>query len=75
MVTVYKETEIDVDLSDFETSDLIDELKSRDEYEELKNYKILNNIADAISMKKTKVVNKLICDLIFEETGRIVNFD
>ena len=71
MVTVYKE--IDIDLSDIDTEDLIDELESRNE---LLPYKtILQNLADAIMMGKTKVANRLISDMIYKETGRIINLD
>ena len=34
MVRVWKEIEVEVDLDDFDTEDLIDELRSRGEYED-----------------------------------------
>ena len=71
MVTVYKE--IDIELSDIDTDDLIYELESRNE---LLPYKtILQNLADAIMMNQTKVANRLISDMIYKETGRIINLD
>jgi hypothetical protein len=71
MVTVYKE--IDIELSDIDTEDLIYELESRNE---LLPYKtILQNLADAIMMNQTKVANRLISDMIYKETGRIINLD
>ena len=71
MVTVYKE--IDIELSDIDTEDLIDELESRDEM--LPYKKNLQNLADAIMMNQTKVANRLISDMIYKETGRIINLD
>ena len=69
--TVYKE--IDIELSDIDTEDLIYELESRNE---LLPYKtILQNLADAIMMNQTKVANRLISDMIYKETGRIINLD
>ena len=44
MVTVWKELEVEVDLDDFDTEDLIDELKSRGEYEGVDNKKMLDDI-------------------------------
>ena len=71
MITVYKE--IDIELSDIDTEDLIYELESR---KELLPYKtILQNLADAIMMNQTKVANRLISDMIYKETGRIINLD
>ena len=71
MITVYKE--IDIELSDIDTEDLIYELESRNE---LLPYKtILQNLADAIMMNQTKVANRLISDMIYKETGRIINLD
>ena len=71
MVTVYKE--IDIELSDIDTEDLIDELESRNEMLPYKT--IINNLADAIMMNQTKVANRLISDMIYKETGRIINLD
>ena len=77
MVTGYKEIEVDIDLSDIDTEDLIDELEYRLEYRnEMLPYKtIINNLADAIMMNQTKVANRLISDMIYKETGRIINLD
>ena len=73
MVTGYKEIEVDIDLSDIDTEDLIDELESRNEWLPYKT--IINNLADAIMMNQTKVANRLISDMIYKETGRIINLD
>ena len=73
MVTVYKEIEVDIDLSDIDTEDLINELESRNEW--LPYNSILQNLADAIMMNQTKVANRLISDMIYKETGRIINLD
>ena len=73
MVRVYKEIEVDIDLSDIDTEDLIDELESRNEMLPYKT--ILQNLADAIMMNQTKVANRLISDMIYKETGRIINLD
>ena len=71
MITVYKE--IEIELSDIDTEDLIDELESRNEMLPYKTS--LQNLADAIMMNQTKVANRLISDMIYKETGRIINLD
>jgi len=72
MVTVYKE--IEIELSDIDTEDLIDELESRHlvprTYDLIQD---LNQIADGISLGQMLTANKLLEDLIYKHTGRIVN--
>lgn len=44
MVRIYKEMEVCVDLEDFDTEDLIEELESRGEYEGFDNKKMLDDV-------------------------------
>ena len=67
--TVYKEVEVDVDLSDFETEDLIDELESRGvgPYD---STELVQKIW--IARRNGKDYHTLLNDLIYNVTGRIV---
>ena len=67
--TVYKEVEVEVDLSDFETEDLIDELESRGEgpYD---STELVQKIW--IARRNGKDYHTLLNDLIYNVTGRIV---
>jgi len=44
MVRIYKEMEVCVDLEDFDTEDLIEELESRGEYNGIDSDKIIDDI-------------------------------
>ena len=67
--TVYKEVEVEVDLSDFETEDLIDELESRGEVPYNSN-DLVQKIW--IARRNGKDYHTLLNDLIYNVTGRIV---
>ena len=67
--TVYKEVEVEVDLSDFETEDLIDELEYRGERPYDSNI-LVQKIW--IARRNGKDYHTLLNDLIYNVTGRIV---
>lgn len=67
--TVYKEVEVDVDLSDFETEDLIDELEYRGEGPYNSN-DLVQKIW--IARRNGKDYHTLLNDLIYNVTGRII---
>jgi len=68
MVTsVYKEVEVDI--ADFDDLELLDELKHRHLGS---NVDELNQIADAFGLKKNDQAMRMVEDLIYEVTGRIV---
>ena len=67
--TVYKEVEVEVNLSDFETEDLIYELESRGEGP----YDITELVQKIwIARRNGKDYHTLLNDLIYNVTGRIV---
>ena len=72
--TIYKEVEVDVDLSDFETDDLIEELESRGEL--LTTSKPYDNkeLVEQIWMlrRNGRDYQQQLNDLIYNVTGRIV---
>ena len=74
MPTIYKEVEVEFDLTDLADEELIDELESRHlvprAYDLIQD---LNHIADGISLGQMLTANKLLEDLIYKHTGRIVN--
>ena len=64
------EVEVDVDLSDFETDDLLDELKEREVVYTGGSAGIINEI---IKCKyRGQPYDHLVDDLIYETTGKIV---
>ena len=64
------EVEVDVDLDQFDTEDLLDELKSREVVYTGGSAGILNEI---IKCKyRNQPYDHLVTDLIYETTGRIV---
>lgn len=67
--TVYKEVEVDVDLSDFKTEDLIDELEYRGEGPYNSN-DLVQKIW--IARRNGKDYHTLLNDLIYNVTGRII---
>ena len=72
--TMYKEVEIDVDLSDFETEDLIEELESRGELPSSTGPYDSNELVQKIWMyrRNGKDYKTLLDNLIYAVTGRIV---
>jgi len=72
--TMYKEVEIDVDLSDFETEDLVDELELRGELPASTGPYDSNELVQKIWMlrRNGKDYQTLLDDLIYAVTGRIV---
>ena len=74
--TVYKEVEVDVDLSDFETDDLIEELEERGELPSRTGpgpYDS-NELVEKIWMlrRNGRDYQQQLNDLIYNVTGRIV---
>ena len=72
--TMYKEVEVDVDLSDFETEDLVEELESRGELPSSTGPYDSNELVRQIWMlrRNGKDYQTLLDDLIYAVTGRIV---
>ena len=72
--TMYKEVEIDVDLSDFETEDLIEELESRGELPSSTGPYDSNELVQKIWMyrRNGKDYQALLDNLIYAVTGQIV---
>lgn len=71
--TVYTEVEVDIDISDFETEDLLDELESRGSLP-LAEHGDAKEIVEAIWMKRRLGKDYLrdLDELIYSVTGRIV---
>ena len=76
MPYVYKEVEVDIDLSDFETDDLIEELESRGALSEKTGAGPYdsNEILEQIWMRRRngKDYQNLLDNLIYQVTGHIV---
>jgi hypothetical protein len=72
--TMYKEVEVDVDLSDFETEDLVEELESRGELPSSTGPYDSNELIQKIWQlrRNGKDYQTLLDDLIYAVTGRIV---
>jgi hypothetical protein len=72
--TMYKEVEVDVDLSDFDTEDLIDELESRGELPSSTGPYDSNELVQQIWQlrRNGKDYQRVLDDLIYAVTGRIV---
>jgi hypothetical protein len=72
--TVYTEVEVDVDLSDFDTEDLIDELENRGELPSSTGPYDSNELVQKIWQlrRNGKDYQTLLDDLIYAVTGRIV---
>ena len=70
MPTIYQEVEIDVELCDFETDDLIEELTRRNSG----NYMPRNDLVQSIFEKRRagKDYQKELDDLIYNTIGRVV---
>jgi len=71
--TVYTEVEIEVDLTDFETEDLIEELEDRDELPSLGQFNA-NELVEQIWMlrRNGRDYQQQLNDLIYNVTGHIV---
>ena len=69
MATIYTEVEVDVDLHDFDTYDLIDELERRDVAMAMQNKQLIQQIYEARQLGKD--YQKLLDDLIYETIGRM----
>ena len=72
--TVYKEVEVDVDLHDFDTDDLIEELEERGELPSSAGPYDSNELVQKIWQlrRNGKDYQRLLDDLIYAVTGRIV---
>ena len=72
--TMYKEVEVDVDLSDFETEDLVEELESCGELPSSTGPYDSNELIQKIWQlrRNGKDYQTLLDDLIYAVTGRIV---
>ena len=71
--TVYKEVEVDVDLHDFDTDDLIEELEERGELPSSTGPYDSNELVEQIWQlrRNGKDYQRLLDDLIYAVTGRI----
>ena len=71
--TVYTEVEVEVDLTDFETEDLIEELEDRDELPSRGLFNT-NELVEQIWMlrRNGKDYQRQLDNLIYNVTGRIV---
>ena len=72
--TVYKEVEVDVDLHDFDTDDLIEELEERGELPSSTGPYDSNELVQKIWQlrRNGKDYQRLLDDLIYAVTGQIV---
>lgn len=71
MVTKFVEVEVEVDLADFETDELIEELESRDEMIDMK-YNIDSIVESIYNLKRNnRSYDKEVSDLIYNVLGRI----
>lgn len=70
--TVYTEVEVDVDMSDFDTDDLIEELESRGEIvgDKSDNGVLVNTIHEKRRLGKD--YQRELDDLIYQVTGKIL---
>jgi predicted Zn-dependent protease with MMP-like domain len=71
--TIYTEVEVEVDISDFDTEDLIEELEDRDELPSRGLFNG-NELVEQIWMlrRNGKDYQRQLDDLIYNVTGRIV---
>lgn len=72
--TVYKEVDIDIDLGEFDTADLIDELEERGELPSSTGPYDSDELVQKIWQLRRdgKDYQRLLDDLIYSVTGRIV---
>ena len=67
-VSIYKEIEVEVDIEDFDDAELVDEFDRR----KLGSVTAINQIADAFALKKNDQAMRMLENLIYDVTGRIV---
>lgn len=70
MAFIRTEVEVEVDVSEFDTEELMDELESRKVA--IFNTQLIQNLHDAYILNKTSEVDKLLKDLFYTVLGRIV---
>jgi hypothetical protein len=72
--TVYTEVEVEVDLGDFETEDLIDELESRGELPTTSGIYDSKELLEQIWMlrRNGKDYQRQLDDLVYQGTGHII---
>ena len=72
--TIYTEVEVDVDISEFDTEDLLDELESRGELPSNTSPYDSNQLVEQIWMRRRngQDYQRQLDDLIYAVTGRIV---
>ena len=72
--TIYTEVEVDVDISEFDTEDLLDELESRGELPSSTSPYDYNQLVEQIWMRRLngQDYQRQLDDLIYAVTGQIV---
>jgi len=69
MTTVWTEVEVDVELSEFEDDDLLEEVERR----KLKvGSDLIQQLHDAYILKQTDAVDRILRELFHDELGRLV---
>jgi hypothetical protein len=71
MPTVYTEVEVDVELTDFETDDLIDELERRGEAVVGDSKELVLEMYEAYQLGQHDKVDDMLNTLFYEIAGRI----
>ena len=71
-VSIYKEIEVEVDIEDFDDAELVDEFDRRKLYASTGSVTTINQIADAFALKKNDQAMRMLENLIYDATGRIV---
>ena len=69
-VSIYNEIEVEVDIEDFEDVELMDEIDRRKL--PASTGSAINQIADAFALKKHDQAMRMLENLIYDVTGRIV---
>ena len=72
MPTVWTEVEVDVELSEFEDEDLIEELERRGMNPPSSVSEIIGQMHDAYTLKQKQRVDELLRELFYQGLGRIV---
>ena len=73
--TIYTEVEVDVDLGDFETEDLIEELESRNAYENKTESELYRSLLTIIWQKRRAgnvSYDKELDTLIYDVLGHVI---
>jgi hypothetical protein len=71
-VSIYKEIEVEVDIEDFDDAELMDEIDRRMLHASTGSVTTINQIADAFALKKNDQAMRMLENLIYDVTGRIV---